>query len=71
MNGGIFQHFQASIVIENSKCTSHGCRKCERFTDIQDNGGLFKTLKVLSILIFDPNHMHWPWKMEWNFPVIT
>ncbi|CAB4017303.1 UDP- c:beta-1,3-N-acetylgalactosaminyltransferase 2-like, partial [Paramuricea clavata] len=38
--------FQASIVIENSKCTSPGCRKCEEFTDIQDNGGLFKTLKV-------------------------
>jgi hypothetical protein len=60
MNGGIFQDFQASIVIENSKCTSPGCRKCEEFADIQDNGGLFKTLKVPSTLIFYPNHMHWP-----------
>ncbi|XP_028392317.1 LOW QUALITY PROTEIN: UDP-GalNAc:beta-1,3-N-acetylgalactosaminyltransferase 2-like [Dendronephthya gigantea] len=38
--------FQASIVAENAACVSPRCKKCEEFVTIQDNGGLFKTLKV-------------------------
>ena len=38
--------FQASIVIENSRCTSPGCRKCKQFAKIWDGGGLFKMLQV-------------------------
>ena len=43
----LFQDFQASIIVENSRCASYDCRKCKGFVDIQDNGGIFKTLQVL------------------------